>query len=77
MGAVPVPAMPWRILTLAVGLGCSAGAVVGFVRGLSHAPTLPFAVVEGAVLVGAPAALLGLLLTGVWSVGSRVHRHRR
>jgi len=67
--------MPWRVFVLAVVVGVVGGAVFGFVRGLSHLPTLPFAIVEGAFLFGIPAALLGLLLAGAWSLGSAVcHR---
>ena len=57
--------MPWRVAALVALVGAGCGAVLGFVLGLSYLPTLPVAIVEGAVLVGVPAALLGLLLTGV------------
>ena len=67
--------MPWGIWVFTLLLGMSAGAIFGFVRGLSHLPTLYFAVIEGALLIGAPAALLGLLLVGVWVLGSRLRRH--
>ncbi len=67
--------MPWRLLAVLAAAGILGGAVFGFVRGLSYVPTLPFAIVEGAILFGAPAALLGLLLVGAWALGSAI-RHR-
>lgn len=54
--------------------GVAAGVVLGFVRGLHYMPTLPFALVEGGILLGVPAAILGLLLVAVWSVGSFMRR---
>jgi hypothetical protein len=71
---VPRVPMPWRILVIAVIVGACAGALVGFVRGLDYLPTLPFAVIEGAVLIGVPATLLGFVLTAVWSSGTAVRR---
>ena len=68
--------MPWRLLMITCLLGGLGGAVLGFVRGLDYLPTLPLAVVEGAVLVGMPSALLGLVLTGLWALGSH-HRSKR
>lgn len=47
-------------------VGIVGGAVVGFARGLSYLPTLPFAIIEGAILVGVPATVLGLMLVGCW-----------
>lgn len=67
--------MPWRILAVVALLGVVSGAVFGFVRGLSYLPTLPFAIIEGGILFGVPAALLGLLLVGAWSLGSAVRHH--
>lgn len=69
-----VPPMPWRILAVVAATGAAGGAIWGFVRGLANLPTLPFAVVEGAILFGVPASILGLLLAAVWSVGSAVRR---
>lgn len=69
-----LPPMPWRLLIVPAFLGGIGGAVFGFVRGLAYLPTLPVAIVEGALLIGVPAAVLGLLLVGVWSIGSIV-RH--
>jgi hypothetical protein len=66
--------MPWRILVAAAIIGTGCGAIVGFVLGLGNPPTLPFAVIEGAVLIGVPATILGLLLTGLWSSGSAIRR---
>ena len=62
--------MPWRIFVVVAIAGVLAGVIFGFVRGLGHLPTLPFAIVEGGILFGVPAALLGLLLVGLWSAGS-------
>ncbi|MGN6243171.1 MAG: hypothetical protein ACTHQ3_05795 [Motilibacteraceae bacterium] len=60
------PRMPWLLLVALTVLGVVGGALFGVVRGLGYLPTLPFAIVEGAVLFGVPAALLGLLLSGAW-----------
>ena len=62
--------MPWRILVVVAIAGVLAGTVFGFVRGLGHLATLPFAIVEGGILFGVPAALLGLLLVGVWTAST-------
>jgi hypothetical protein len=62
--------MPWRVFALVTLVGALGGAIVGFVRGLGYLPTLPFAVIEGALLVGIPAAGLGLLGTGI-AAGAR------
>jgi hypothetical protein len=53
-------------------VGFAAGAVVGFALGLSYLPTLPFAVVEGAILIGVPCTLLGLVVAGGWWVVRQV-----
>lgn len=59
----------WRtylLWVLAVGV---TGAVWGFVRGLSYLPTLWAAPIEGGLLFGIPAALLGLAVVGLtWVV---------
>src|SRR3954451_24144789 len=68
--------MPWRILVVVALLGVVGGGVFGFIRGLSYLPTLPVAVVEGGILFGAPAALLGLVLAGVGSIGDALRRPR-
>jgi hypothetical protein len=65
-------AMPWRLLAACALVGVVGGAIFGFVRGLHYVPTLPFAIVEGAILFGVPAAILGLLLAGGWSLGASV-----
>jgi hypothetical protein len=70
-----LPQMPWRIAAICAVAGGVVGAVVGFVRGLSYLPTLPVAIVEGAVLIGIPASILGLLLTGGASAAAAL-RHR-
>lgn len=70
-----LPAMPWRLLVGASIAGVMGGAVFGFVRGLSYLPTLPVAVLEGGFLIGVPATVLGLILVGLWSLGSAL-RHQ-
>jgi hypothetical protein len=77
MGIVRLPPMPWRLQALCVVVGVVGGAIVGFARGLSYLPTLPFAVVEGAILFGVPASILGLLLVGCWSLFTGAQRHGR
>ncbi|MBE7188985.1 hypothetical protein [Jatrophihabitans endophyticus] len=47
------------------GFGTFGGGVWGFVRGLGHLPTLPFAVLEGALLLGIPSLVVGLVVGGV------------
>jgi hypothetical protein len=67
-------AMPWRLVAVCALVGVFGGAIVGFVRGLDYLPTLPFAVVEGAILLGVPTSVLGLLLTGGWGLGTKARR---
>jgi hypothetical protein len=65
----------WRLFVIWVSLAGGVGAVWGGVRGLRHLPTLPLALVEGAVIFGAPAALLGLVVVGFVSATARLgHR---
>ena len=66
--------MPWRLSVIVSLVGVVGGAVFGFVRGLSYLPTLPVAIVEGGILFGVPAALLGLAITGAYSLGSAARR---
>ena len=70
-----LPPMPFRVAAVLALVGAGVGAVFGFVRGLHYLPTLPVAVVEGGVLVGVPAALVGLLFA--WAVSVRDARRRR
>ena len=72
-----LPPMPWRLLAVCGLVGVVGGAIVGFARGLSYMPTLPFAIVEGAVLFGVPASVLGLLMVGCWSLVTTTRRHVR
>jgi hypothetical protein len=67
--------MPLRLVRGFGIAGVVAGAIFGFVRGLGYSPTLVFAIVEGAILFGVPACILGLLLAGVWSVASMLRQH--
>lgn len=69
--------MPWRLLALCGLVGVGGGAIVGFARGLTYLPTLPFAVVEGAILFGVPASLVGVLLVGCWSLVTGSRRRAR
>lgn len=66
--------MPWRLLIGVSAIGVIAGAMLGVVRGLDYLPTLPVAIVEGGVLVGAPAAVFGLVLVGLWSLSTDLRR---
>jgi hypothetical protein len=54
--------------------GAALGAVVGLILGTRYLPTLPFAVVEGALFGLVPATLLGLLVAGSWSLARRARR---
>jgi hypothetical protein len=74
---VRIPPMPWRLLAVCGLVGIVSGAAVGFARGLSYLPTLPFAIIEGAILVGVPAAVLGLLLVGCWFLVRNARRRVR
>lgn len=56
--------MPWRLVVVLAAFGAAGGTIFGFVRGLDYPPTLVFAVVEGAILFGVPACLLGLIAAG-------------
>ena len=63
--------MPWRLLQVCAVVGVIGGGMLGVVLGLHYPPTLPFAIVEGAILIGVPASALGLLLVGAWSLARR------
>jgi hypothetical protein len=68
--------MPWLLLLALTAFGIVCGGVFGFIRGLDYLPTLPFAVVEGGILFGVPAALLGLVLAGAWWLAGRLRPRR-
>jgi uncharacterized membrane protein YedE/YeeE len=53
------------------------GAIFGFVRGLSYLPTLPAAIVEGAVLVGVPGTVLAAVVAAAVTTIARLHRGPR
>ena len=57
-------------------VGALDGAVFGFVRGLSYLPTLPVAVVEGAILFSVPITALGGVVVAARWVGGNLWRHR-
>ena len=65
-----------RCMAAGGAVGAGAGAVWGFVRGLAYLPTLPVAIIEGAILLGVPAALSGLVVGGVAAVAGSVLRFR-
>jgi ABC-type transport system involved in cytochrome c biogenesis permease subunit len=67
--------MPWRLVVICAVVGACGGGVIGFVRGLDYTPTLFFAIVEGAILFGVPALVLGLLLAACWSLAASLRRH--
>ena len=58
-------------------MGVMGGAILGLIRGLDYRPTVIFAVVEGAVLCGLPAAILGLFVAVCSSFTAAVARHSR
>jgi hypothetical protein len=66
--------MPWRIGLVTAQIGGVVGAIVGFVLGLGYLPTLPFAIIEGALLIGVPFAVIGFLLTAMWALGAATRR---
>jgi hypothetical protein len=74
VGPLRIPPMPWRLLGVCTLVGVAGGAIFGFVRGLRYVPTLPFAIIEGGILVGVPATVLGLVLVAAWSLSTRVRR---
>jgi hypothetical protein len=72
-----LPPMPWRLLVFCSVSGVAGGVVLGFVRGLRYLPTLPFALVEGGILIGAPATVAGLVVVAGWGLAERLGRRRR
>ena len=54
--------MAWRLLSLCSAAGVAGGATLGLARGSEYLPTLPFAIIDGSILIGVPSALLGLVL---------------
>lgn len=57
---------PWVLFSGWVVAATGAGVMFGFVQGLDYLPTLPFALIEGGIIFGFPAGVIGLLLLGVW-----------
>ncbi|MCW2607564.1 MAG: hypothetical protein JWO60_2257 [Frankiales bacterium] len=72
----PRPFLPVHLFACVTATGVLAGVVAGAVLGSSHLPTLPVALLEGAVLAGVPAAVLGGVLAGTWALARRVRRWR-
>lgn len=68
--------MPWLLLLALTAVGIVGGGAFGFIRGLDYLRTLPFAVVEGGILFGVPAALLGLVLAGAWWLAALLRPRR-
>jgi hypothetical protein len=64
-------------LTASAAVAVTAGAVWGFLRGLSYLPTLPVAVIEGALLIGIPGTLAGVVVAGVITLSARCSRCSR
>jgi hypothetical protein len=56
----------WTVFGGWVVVVTGAGAVFGLIRGMDYLPTLPFALIEGALIFGIPASAIGLLLLGLW-----------
>jgi hypothetical protein len=75
MGAVKLPPGPLSAAVLCASIGVGGGMIFGVVRGLAYLPTLPFAIVEGGLLFGIPAGILGLLVMSVWMATRAVSRH--
>jgi hypothetical protein len=77
--AFDLNAMPlfWRCYVICTLLAVAAGAAWGFDRGLYHLPTLPFAIIEGAILFGVPGALVGIAVAGGVTLLVRLGRGRR
>ena len=72
----PSPFLPVHLFACFAVTGVLAGVLLGAVLGSRYLPTLPFALVEGGILVGVPAAVVGGLLAGVWSLTRRVLGNR-
>lgn len=73
----PRPFLPLHLFVCFAATGVLAGVVLGAVLGSRYLPTLPFALVEGGILVGVPIALLGALIAGSWGLTRRlrgIHR---
>ena len=62
-----------RCVIVGAALAVAGGALFGFIRGLDYLPTLPFAVIEGAVLVGVPGGVAATVLAGLITLGRRRH----
>lgn len=73
----PHPFLPRHLFACLAAIGGLAGVLMGAVLGSSYLPTLPFALVEGGILVGVPAALVGGVLAGIWSLTRRVLANHR
>jgi hypothetical protein len=63
-----------RCVVAGAALSVAGGGVWGFVRGLCYLPTLPFAIVEGAILIGVPGTVVGIVVAGAISLIARLCR---
>lgn len=73
--AWPRPFLPVHLFLCAGAAGGAAGVVLGAVLSSAFLPTLPFAVIEGAV--PAAVAVLGAVLAGTWGLRRRLQAGRR
>lgn len=63
-----------RCIVIGAAVPVAGGTVFGFIRGLDYLPTLPFAVIEGAILIGLPGSLAATVLAGLITFGHQLHR---
>lgn len=74
MNSLKGESAPWVLFSGWVIAGSVAGVVFGAVRGLDYLPTLPFALLEGGIIFGIPAGVIGLVLVGLWYAGRTLVR---
>lgn len=73
-GVQRIPLFP-RCVIVSSALSLIAGVIFGLVRGINYLPTLPVAIIEGAIIVGVPLAVLGVLVSGAITLAAEI-RHR-
>ena len=69
--------MPVHLFACFAAAGVLAGVLLGAVLGRNYLSTLPFALVEGGILVGVPVAAVGGLAAGVWGLARRLQSRRQ